>query len=104
MVGSIDAGSVARPRVLPPSCDRRPRPPDLPEVRVRQPAFDLALAHQGITSHQSMADAFGLDVEEISAAMRGAPVTPSFVATVTMTMPQHRFNELFELDLRHALR
>ncbi|SDJ26149.1 hypothetical protein SAMN05444157_2520 [Frankineae bacterium MT45] len=96
---SVGGESAIGPTVPAPSCDRRPRPAELPEVRLRRPAFDQALAQVGVTSYQSMAGTFGIDVDEIMAAMQGRPVTPSFVATVTMALPQLRFNELFQLNL-----
>jgi hypothetical protein len=75
---------------------------DLPEVRVRQPAFGAVTEQAGLTSFDSMMDTFGVDLDEVRAAVFGAPVSPGFVASVLATFPEHSFRELFHLDVKPA--
>jgi hypothetical protein len=72
---------------------------DLPEVRVRQPVFGTLTSEAGLVSFDSMTDAFGVDLDEVRAAVFGAPVSPGFVASVLALFPQCSFRELFHLDL-----
>lgn len=44
----------------------------------------------------------GVDLDEVEAAVRGDPVTPGFVASVLIALPEYSFRELFRLDLRPA--
>jgi hypothetical protein len=72
---------------------------DLPEVRVRQPAFTAIIEKTGLTSVDSMRTTFDVDLDEVDAAVRGRPVSPGFVASVLITFPQCRFRDLFQLDI-----
>lgn len=72
---------------------------DIPEVRVRQPAFSTVTRRAGLTSYDSMMEMFDTDLDEVSTAVQGGPVSPGFVASVLMTFPRYQFRELFQLDI-----
>lgn len=69
------------------------------ETRVRQPAFDTVAWRAGLLTHESMAQAFHVGVDEVKGALRGAPVTPEFIAGVLIAFPASPFGDLFGISV-----
>lgn len=69
------------------------------ETRLRQPAFDTIAWRAGLLTHESMAEAFRVGVADVKAALRGAPVTPEFIAGVLIAFPASPFGDLFGISV-----